>query len=147
MVNDEKNKRVAAHPRCFQRYKKIINPLHRSYIRLSSKAKLLRIYEVMKNMDPAIADFLHKNHLYGEDPHMTAYHLFKALKGHSRAMIISCVQECIKRKSPRTATFFSYIHAEPHNDDRETVQPKNRELLTLSYTPRSLEEYDDTEKS
>lgn len=146
-IHDEKNKRVASHPRCFQRYKKIINPLHRSYIRLSSKAKLQRIYEVIKNMHPSIADFLNKNQLHGEDPQMTAYHLFKALKRNSRVMIISCVQECIKRKSPRTATFLSYIHADSHNESVEMVQPKNRELLTLSYTPRSLEEYDDTEKS
>jgi hypothetical protein len=144
---DEKNKRVASHPRCFQRYKRITNPLHRSYSRLSPKAKLQRIYEVIKDMHPALADFLLKNQICGEDPHMSAYHLFKALKGHSRAMIISSIQECIKRKSPRLATFFSYIHAEPENDASETVKPKNTELLTISYTSRSLEEYDDSKKS
>lgn len=140
---DEKNKQVASHPRCFQRYKRITNPLHRSYSRLSSKAKLQRIYEVMKHMHPTLADFLLKNQVCGEDPHMSAYHLFKALKGHSRAMIISSVQECIKRKSPRMATFFSYIHAEPQNDASERVKPKNAELLDISYTSRSLKEYDD----
>ena len=58
----EGNKQLASHPRSFQRYKKIINPLHRSYAKLSSKAKMDRIYHVIKNLHPCMADFLVKNH-------------------------------------------------------------------------------------
>jgi len=62
------DKQVASHPRSFQRYKQFLNPLHRSYCRLSQKAKLQRIHEVIKNMHPAMSDFLLRNQTCGEDP-------------------------------------------------------------------------------
>ena len=55
------NKQVASHPRSFQRRQQIINPLHRSYCKLSVKAKMQRIHAVIKDMNPAISDFLVKN--------------------------------------------------------------------------------------
>ncbi|MBN2395293.1 MAG: IS21 family transposase, partial [Candidatus Atribacteria bacterium] len=74
------NKRVAKHPRCFKRFKKIINPLHRSYLHLSTGAKMQRIYEVIKNVHPIMAEFLLKNETCGEDPQKTAYQIFKIFK-------------------------------------------------------------------
>ncbi|MGD1076624.1 MAG: IS21 family transposase [Thermodesulfovibrionales bacterium] len=132
---------VASHPRSFQRRQQIINPLHRSYCKLSVKAKMQRIHTVIKDMHPAIADFLSKNQDCGEDPQKTAYEIFKLMKTHSRGMLISIASECLKKKSPRLRTFLSFLRMEPV--EAETVQPQNEELLNISYKPRGLEEYDE----
>jgi hypothetical protein len=132
---------VASHPRSFQRRQQIINPLHRSYCKLSVKAKMQRIHTVIKDMHPAIAEFLVKNQDCGEDPQKTAYEIFKLMKTHSRGMLISIASECLKKKLPRLRTFLSYLRMEPV--EAETVQPQNEELLNISYKPRGLEEYDE----
>jgi len=134
-------KRVASHPRCFDRHRQIMNPLHRNYTRLSPLAKMQRIHEVIKNLHPAMSDFLVKNQACGEDPQKTAYEIFKLMKGHSRAMLLSVASECLQKKSPRLRTFLSYLHRE--FTEAETVQPQKGELLNISYQPRGLEEYDE----
>jgi hypothetical protein len=134
-------KQVASHPRSFDRRRQIINPLHRSYGKLSVKAKMQRIYEAIKNLHPAISDFLDKNQACGEDPQKTAYEIFKLMKSHSRGMLVSVASECLNKKSPRLRTFLSYLHREP--TEAETVQPQKGELLNISYQPRGLEEYDE----
>ncbi len=138
----DKDKEVALHPRSFQRYEQIINPLHRNFTRLSSRAKMDRIHDVIKGMHPSIEDFLLKNQACGENPKKTAYELFKLLTSHSRAMIISAVAESIRIKSPRLKTLLSYFHAQSP-DTTETVHPQNREVLTITYKARALEEYDE----
>jgi transposase len=140
MIYDGTN-RVASHPRSFDRGRPIINPLHRSYAKLSVKAKMQRIYEAIKNLHPAMADFLVKNQVCGEDPQKTAYEIFKLMKSHSRGMLISVASECLNRKSPRLRTFLSYLHME--FTEAETVQPQKGELLNISYQPRGLEAYDE----
>ena len=134
-------KRVASHPRSFDRHRQIINPLHRNYGKLSGKAKMQRIHEVIKNLHPSLANFLDKNQACGEDPHKTAYEIFKLMKSHSRAMLLSVASECLHKKSPRLRTFLSYLHME--FTEAETVQPQKSELLNISYQPRGLEEYDE----
>jgi transposase len=134
-------KQVASHPRSFDRGHPIINPLHRSYSKLSVKAKMQRIYEAIKNLHPAISDFLDKNQASGEDPQKTAYEIFKLMKTHSRGMLISVASECLNKKSPRLRMFLSYLHKDP--TEAETVQPQKGELLNISYQPRGLEAYDE----
>jgi transposase len=134
-------KRVASHPRSFDRRRQILNPLHRSYGKLSGKAKMQRIHAVIRALHPAISDFLDKNQAYGEDPQKTAYEVFKLMKNHSRGMLISVASECLNKKSPRLRTFLSYLHME--FTEAETVQPQKGELLNISYKPRGLEEYDE----
>jgi transposase len=133
-------KQVASHPRSFDRRRQIINPLHRSYGKLSAKAKMQRIHAVLKALHPALSDFLDKNQACGEDPQKTAYEIFKLMKSHSRGMLISVASECLNKKSPRLKTFLSYLHREP--TEAETVHPQKGELLNISYQPRGLEEYD-----
>lgn len=137
------DKQVASHPRSFQRRAQIINPLHRSYQKLSARAKMQRIHEAIKNLHPALEDFLAKNQACGEDPQKTAYEIFRLMKSHSRGMLVSVASECLVRKSPRLRTYLSYLHREP--DEAETVLPQNGDLLNISYKPRGLEEYDDEE--
>jgi len=134
-------KQVASHPRSFDRGRQIINPLHRSYAKLSGKAKIERIHEVIKNLHPALSGFLVKNQACGEDPQKTAYEIFKLMKSHSRGMLISVASECLNKKSPRLRTFLSYLHME--FTETETVQPQKGELLNISYQPRGLEAYDE----
>jgi len=136
------NKEVASHPRSFQRSKHFLNPLHRSYSKISQRAKMQRIHDVIRDMSPAIADFLLKNQTCGEDPYKTAHEIFKLLKGNSRGMIISIVSECVKRKSPRLKTLLSYLNAGA-SETIDTVSPHNGGLLNITYKPRGLEAYDD----
>ncbi len=134
-------KQVASHPRSFDRHRQIINPLHRSYGKLSGKAKIERIHDVIKNLHPALSDFLTKNQACGEDPQKTAYEIFKLMKSHSRGMLLSVASECLNKKSPRLRTFLSYLHME--FTEAETVHPQKGELLNISYQPRGLEAYDE----
>jgi transposase len=134
-------KQVASHPRSFQRHTQIINPLHRSYGKLSVKAKIDRIYDAIKTLHPILSDFLDKNQTCGEDPAKTAYEIFKLMKSHSRGMLISVASECLQKRSPRLKTFLSYLHME--FTEAEAVQPQKGELLNISYQPRGLEAYDE----
>jgi transposase len=133
--------RVASHPRSFERGRQFINPLHRSYGKLSGKAKMERVHAAIKALHPVLSDFLDKNQACGEDPQKTAYEIFKLMKSHSRGMLTSVASECLMRKSPRLRTFLSYLHRQP--TESEPVQPQKAELLSISYQPRGLEAYDD----
>jgi transposase len=135
------DKQIASHPRSFQRHAQIINPLHRSYGKLSVKAKIERIHEVIRALHPVISDFLDKNHVCGENPQKTAYEIFKLMKSHSRGMLISVASECLSKKSPRLRTFLSYLQRE--FSEAESVHPQKGELLNISYQPRGLEVYDE----
>jgi transposase len=134
-------KQVASHPRSFERHRQSLNPLHRTYAKLSVKAKIDRIHEVIKNLHPVISEFLAKNEACGEDPRKTAYEIFNLMKTHSRGMLISVASECLSRRSPRLRTFLSYLHRE--FNEPEMVHPQKGELLTISYHPRGLEAYDE----
>jgi len=134
-------KQVASHPRSFDRRRQIINPLHRSYGKLSVKVKIERIHAAIKALHPMLSDFLDKNQACGEDPQKTAYEIFRLMKSHSRAMLVSVASECLDKKSPRLKTFLSYLHME--FTEAETVQSQRGELLNISYHPRGLEEYDE----
>lgn len=138
----DKEKEVADHPRSFMRNKQFMNPLHRSFGRMSEKAKMERIEQVIRGTHPALTQFLSQNLSYGEDPKKTAYEIFKAMKNHSRGIIISAASECMKRRSPRLATFISYLEVRPI-DPFDAVSPGNGSLLNITYKARGLEAYDD----
>ena len=135
------DKQAASHPRSFQRRMQIINPLHRSYCKLSVKAKMQRIHDVIKNLHPAISDLLVKNQACGEDPQKTAYEIFRLMKSYSRGMLISVSSECLNLRSPRLRTFLSYLRMEPA--EAETVLPPNGEPCNISYELRVSEESDE----
>ncbi len=135
-----KGKCVAKHPRCFEREKSFINPLHRNFQKTSHKAKLDRVYNLIKNMDTEFESFLLKNEACGENPKNTAYEIFTRLRIYSRAILRSIARETIKIQSPRLKTFLSYLEKEKSVKD-EIVNPQNSELMEISYTPRSLEIY------
>lgn len=140
-IYDVKGNRVATHPRCFARQQTNTNPAHRSFNRLGSQAKRDRIYAVIKNLDPVIAQFLLHNDAAGEDPYASAYSLFVLLKSHARGTVFSAVTEALKRRLPRIKFISSLLHA-PAEDGSPEVLPQRHELLELTYKPRPLEEYE-----
>ena len=141
-IYDVKGNKIASHPRCFARHQKpIINPAHRSFNRISNQAKRERIYAVIKNLDPVVAQFLLLNEGVGEDPYVSAHSLFVLLKAHARATVVSAVKDALKRRLPRMKCISSLLSAPPEDGTPE-VLPQRHELLELSYRPRPLEEYE-----
>lgn len=138
---DLKGRKIAAHNRVFKKHQTIINPAHRSTTQLSEQAKFDRIHAVMKNLAPEMDDFLAKNATVGESAQATAYALFRLLKNHNRETLLSAVREAIKIKSPRLKFILSCFADVSQNIEQE-VSPQNKELLTLSYKSRSLEDYE-----
>jgi len=138
------DKEVASHPRSFERYKQIINPLHRSYRRLSGKAKMERIYVVIRDLHPDVREFLSQNEALGEDPKKTAYEIFKLLRHYSRGMLLSIIAECVRQRSARLRSLFAYLHIHSDEGDAdEAVCPHDPAILNITYNARSLEEYED----
>jgi transposase len=136
-------KKVATHPRSFERHRQILNPLHRSLSRMSSQAKRERIFRVMHDMDPVVGQFLAQNGSVGEDPYEAAYQIFHLLRAHSREIILSALRETLRVRSPRLRTLLNLLT--PHTTDSpDPVSPRKTELLALTYTPRPLKDYDDT---
>jgi len=138
----EDDKKVATHPRSFERHRQILNPLHRALSRMSSQAKRERIFRVMHDLDPVVEQFLLQNGAVGEDPYEAAYQLFHQLKAHSRETVLSALRETFRLRSPRLRTLLSLLSPHPI-DSRDPVSPHKVELLALDYTPRPLEDYDD----
>ena len=135
-------KRVATHSRCFKRYQPIINPVHRSVVRFSTKAKRQRILALMKGLGPDMETFLMQNEWMGEDPNNSAYQFFKLLNSHSRTALLSVVREALQQKAPKMA----YIHSRLNGSAQacpDSVSPQNKDLLTLEYQARDLEDYHD----
>jgi len=136
-------KKVASHPRCFKRYQQMINPIHRSVARLSKPAKRQRIHALMKNMSKETRIFLEQNQQLGEDSFHSAYQLFKLLKTHSRATLLSVVRETIRGKAHKMAYIHSLLNSSPQTCPEE-VSPQNKALLSLDYQARDLEDYHDS---
>ncbi len=142
-IYDGKGNRVASHPRSFERKKEVQNPIHRSGSRLSDRAKRERIFAVISNMDPVVKMFLENNREAGEDPHQTAYAIFRLLRNHSRGLLLSLIREAMSQKACRLKFVLSRLNAPEAAAD--PVSPQNASLLTLDYQPRPLEDYDDNE--
>jgi len=140
-VYDVKGKKVATHVRCFARQQTITNSAHRSFARISTRAKRDRIHSLIKKLDPVLDRFLALNETTGEDPYATAHSLFVLLKSHARQTVISAVREALTRRAPRLKCVVSLLAPQPA-DDLPEVQPQRHELLSLNYQPRSLEDYE-----
>jgi hypothetical protein len=139
---DTRGNQIASHPRSFERNKSILNPNHRSFRRLSSKAKRDRIYSVIRNIDPVVSQFLAQNDKIGENSFDTAYQLFQLIRNHSRQTVLSAIREAVGRKSPRLK-FVASLLSPTSEPTQEPVMPRNPLLLEIDYKRRSLEEYND----
>jgi hypothetical protein len=136
-----KSKVIATHPRSFERNQIFLNPVHRTFGKLSSQAKRERILAIIKNMGPLMPGFLDENQKAGEDPYHTAYVIFKMLPHISRETIYSAIREALRQKKPFCKTLEDMLMIYP-NLERDPVHPKQTSLLQIDYQPRSLQEYD-----
>lgn len=136
-IYDQGANKVATHPRSFEKNKTFLNPLHRSFTRISAEAKRQRIYTVIKNLDPAVETFLDQN---AEDSSGCACHLFTLLRSYSRQTLLSAVREALRQNMPRVA-FVASLLSSPSENSHEEVLPQQRLLLEIDYKPRTLEHY------
>ena len=87
MVHD---KTVALHRRVFDRQKTIEHPAHRTYLLARTpNFKYQRIFQVMRELDPVVWEFLAFAREEGQDEVAVAYELFKLLKGRSKETLAS----------------------------------------------------------
>jgi len=133
--------KVATHKRCFGKKELIQNPLHAEHLlEHTPQFKMRRILQLVTNMDEVFSHFIdnQENDAQRMD---AAYQLFTLLRTHSKAMLISAVQElnsmpCFKIKALR-----SLLHL-PEPKESTPLWPQNQNLLNLTYEERSLDDYD-----
>jgi hypothetical protein len=140
-IYDSQSKLIATHPRSFERNKIHLNPLHRSFSRVSSQTKAVRIFTVIKNIDPIIERFLLLNEALGDNQQQTAAILFTLIRTHARQTVISAVRQAVHQNTPRIQFVSSLLHG-GDTAPAEVVRPLNKELLSIDYSPRSLKDYD-----
>ena len=137
------NRTVARHRRSFERHKTFQNPLHlEALLERSPLFKHIRILRLIESMEPAFEAFLKKQ----EDDQqrlLAAYQIFKLLKTHSRAILVSAIRELLSMGAHKTKALFSLLNL-PDCKETESVLPNNRSLLDIQYKERSLTEYDPT---
>ncbi len=137
-----KGKRVALHPRCFDRKQKIEHPTHREkLLQITPHFKIRRIYQLMNRMDKSVASFLGEADSEGQDPLEVAHELFKLLTQTSKAVFLSAIREANGLKVYKVKYLQSLLQpTHPRLD--QPVHPQNPQLLTITYAGRSLKDYD-----
>lgn len=140
-VYDGAGNRVAAHPRSFERGKTFISPHHRTFARLGVKGKAERIVALVSQLDPALERFVTLAECAGQDSFHTAYALFQMLRRHPRAVVRSAVQEALNQGSANVAALHTLLDGVREPMPQDAVRPQRQDLLSITYQPRSLEEY------
>jgi len=138
-----KSKKVASHPRSFERRKKIENPSHRqALLTRTPHFKLLRIHELMRKMNQSVEEFLRGAEAEGEDPIKLSYELFKMLLGGSKITLLSAIREAVGLKIYRLSYLQSLLRL-PQDQHDPPVYPQDQKLLEIKYQGRELKDYDD----
>jgi transposase len=136
------SKIVARHKRSFDRHKIIQNPLHtESLLNKTPLFKYQRILRLIESMEPVFYKFLRAQ---GEDDSARlecAYQIFKLLKNHNRAVLISAVGELLSMGTYKIKALLSLLNL-PVQKNVDQVFPNDQKLLDIRYEERSLEEYD-----
>lgn len=137
-----KGKKVAVHPRSFEKKAKIENPSHREkLLEMTPQFKNQRIYQLMKGMDQNIEQFLKYAEEEGQDPMAVAKGLFKLLKGSAKETIISAVKEAFGNKIYKLTYVQSLLM--PTGYQQNPVHPQDAGLLNIDYEGRNLSDYDE----
>lgn len=133
---------VARHNRCFKNKQLIQNPLHsQMLLEVTPVFKAQRIMELMVHMDNVFKIFIEAQ----EDECrrlQAAYELFKLLRTHSKAMLVSAVRELNGMSCFKIRALLSLLHLPLPMDTPSQLWPQNPQLLTLNYKERNLTEYD-----
>jgi len=132
---------VAIHPRSFARNQTIQNPLHaEKLLERSRHFKYERILRLIRRMDPSFEHFL--AHQENESESMqAAYEIFRLLKICSRAILASAVRELNGMGAFKIKALLSLLNLPSPKQDA-AVWPVDANLLKMTYTPRSLKDYD-----
>lgn len=139
-IHVDSNK-VATHRRCLERKKKIENPLHQEkLLERSPHYKMMRIRRLIEDMDTVTRAFVLIQD--GEDERtLAAYEIFKLLKTHGRAVVLSALRELHEMKTYKTTALRSLLEL-PSERGASPVWPKDTRLLGLHYEQRRLDAYD-----
>jgi transposase len=118
------NRIVATHPRSFLKNQKIEHPLHREkLIAITPHFKYQRILQLMTGMDKAIALFLKRAELEGDDLLEAAYGLFKLLKIASKPTLLSAVRQANTLGTFKVAYIKNLLH--PSEVKPQPVYPQD----------------------
>ena len=133
---------MATHKRSFKIKQIIRNPLHsEKLLERTPKFKMQRIFQLIKNMDPALEHFLQQqeNNSLSID---AAYQLFKLLKTHSKIILTSVVRELNQMNCYQIKALKSLLNL-PEEKKPDSLWPTNDALLNIKYKERNLNEYDE----
>ena len=138
----DKGKKIATHKRSFLRSQKIESPLHRErLLSITPNFKYKRIYELMRDMDLCVRQFLAAAEQDGQEPVAVAYDLFKLIKQVSKGMLLSALREANQGGMCRIKHLIHLLNL-PHKTQDNPVYPQNQRLLDITYEGRDLSEYD-----
>lgn len=137
-----RGRKIAAHPRSFQKKAKVESPSHREkLLERTPNFKQQRIYQLMKAMHQSIEEFLKCAEAAGQEPMAVAYGLFKLLKGTAKETVISAVKEASGNKIYKLTYVQSLLM--PSGYQNNPVHPQDAELLNINYEGRNLSDYDE----
>lgn len=135
-------KKIATHKRSFERSRKIENPLHRERaLSVTPNFKYKRIYELMRDMDFCVRQFIAAAEQDGQEPVTVAYDLFKLIKQVSKGMLLSAIREANTGGICRIKHLVHLLNL-PHKTQDNPVYPQDQRLLDITYEGRDLSEYD-----
>jgi transposase len=136
-------KKVATHPRSFERNQKIEHPGHREQLlNRTPQFKLQRIFQLLNRLDPSVTRFLQEAQAGGQDPLPTAHQLFQLLIRSSKARFLAAIREANSLKIGKISYIQSLLQPRPSRPDFPP-RPQDPQLLTITYAGRSLDDYDD----
>lgn len=137
------DKTVALHRRVFDRQKTIEHPAHRTYLLARTpNFKYQRIFQVMRELDPVVWQFLAFAREEGQDEVAVAYELFKLLKGRSKETLASALREAIGAGTIKLHVIQNLL-APPGTPSTHPVHPQDARLLQIAYEGSPLDDYDD----
>jgi len=136
------SKKIATHKRSFLRNQKIENPLHRERaLSITPNFKYKRIYELMRDMDFCVRQFIAAAEQDGQEPMSVAYDLFTLLRQVSKGTLLSALREANQGSICRIKHLVHLLNL-PHKTKDNPVYPQDERLLNISYQERDLSEYD-----
>jgi transposase len=138
-----KGRKVATHRRVFGKKQKVEHPSHRQrLLAITAQFKYQRIYQLIKNMDKSVGQFLDIAEAEGEDRIQIAYELFRILRNISRDMLVSAIRQANELGIYKVKYIKSILQLPDDRGDKP-VYPQDMRLLEIDYERRQLKEYDE----
>lgn len=136
------NRPVASHGRSFQKRQTVEHPSHRQKLLSMTPAfKQQRIYQLMKNMDKNMGQFIVAAEAEGQEPHAIAYRLFRILLTSSKERLLSAIRQANELGISKIKYLMSVMGL-PEATKDNPVYPQDAKLLEITYEGRELGYYD-----